>query len=246
MKKLFCLLLCATTVSIFGQGSTLYKVNMVKPKGGMRSAFEASWKMHLDKFHKTSDKRSVYEVTNGPGNGSYIIVEGPISYADMDKENPTAKDHALDLEKNFTPKLDVTGTNMVYRWADTLSYHGDGKADNFLVTIAVLKDGKAGEYMTEIRRTVLILEKIKSQVSFNVMIKQFAGSSPTIVTLRNLKNGFKELEADYFKMAPDAFKNAYITDYGQDGWDKRLKLQVDDVENREQHFEKYRADLSSK
>ena len=246
MKKLLCLLLCAVTVSVFGQGSTLYRVNMVKPKAGMKSAFEASWKMHLDKFHKTTDKRSVYEVTNGPESGSYVIVEGPISYADMDKANPTAKDHGLDLEKNFTPKLDVTGTNSVFRWADTLSYHGDAKADNVLVTVTVLKDGKAAEVFAEIRRTVLIAEKIKSPLSYNVMVKQFAGSSPTIVTLRNLKNGFKELDTDYFKMAPDAFKNAYIADYGQEAWDKRLKLLVDDVVSREQHFEKSRADLSSK
>ena len=246
MKQLFCLLLCAATVSVFGQGSTLYRVNVVKPKAGMKSAFEASWKIHLDKFHNTTDKRSVYEVTNGPGSGSYVIVEGPISYADMDKANPTAKDHALDLEKNFTPKLDVTGTNSVFRWADTLSYHGDAKADNVLVTVTVLKDGKAAEVFAEIRRTVLIAEKIKSPLSYNVMVKQFAGSSPTLVTLRNLKNGFKELDTDYFKMAPDALKNAYIADYGQEAWDKRLKLLVDDVVSREQHFEKSRADLSSK
>ena len=246
MKQLFCLLLCAATVSVFGQGSTLYRVNVVKPKAGMKSAFEASWKIHLDKFHNTTDKRSVYEVTNGSGSGSYVIVEGPISYADMDKANPTAKDHGLDLEKNFTPKLDVTGTNSVFRWADTLSYHGDARADNILVTVTVLKDGKAGEYMTEMRRTALLAEKIKSPFSYTVMVKQFAGSSPTIVTLRNLKNGFKELEADYFKLVPDAFKNAYIADYGQEAWDKRLKLLVDNVVSREQHFEKLRADLSSK
>ena len=246
MKKLLCLLLCAATVSVFGQGSTLYRVNVVKPKGGMRSAFEASWKMHLDKYHKTTDKRSVYEVTSGTGNGSYVIVEGPVSYADMDKANPTAKDHALDLEKNFTPKLDVTGTNSVYRWADTLSYHGDARAENVLVTVTVLKDGKMGEYLTEIRRNVLINTKINSPVSNNVMVKQFAGTEPVIVTLRNLKNGFKELDADYFKMTPGAFKDAYIADYGQEAWDKRVKLLVDDVVSREQHFEKARPDLSSK
>lgn len=246
MKKLLCLLLCAATVTAFGQGSTLYRVNVLKPKAGMTSVFEESWKLHLAKFHNATDKRSVYQVTNGPESGSYVIVEGPISYADMDKVNPTAKEHSLDLEKNFSPKLDVTGNNSIYRWADTLSYHGDARADNVLVTVTILKDGKAGEYMSEVRRTALIAEKIKSQLSYNVMVKQFAGSSPTFVSLRNLKNGFKELDTDYFKMAPDAFKIAYIADYGQDGWDKRLKLLVDDVVSREQHFEKARADLSSK
>ena len=247
MKKLLCLLLCAASVSVFGQGSTLYKVNVVKPKAGMKSAFEASWKMHLDKFHKTSDKRNVSEVISGNGSGEYVIVEGPISYADMDKTLPTAKEHSLDLEKNFSPKLEVTGTNAIYRWADTLSYHADVIADLHLTSVTVLKDGKAGEYFTELRRAALIYEKMKLPISYNIMIKQQAGSSPTIVGIRNLKDGYKELETGYFKMVgPDDFKNAYIADYGQEAWDKRVKLLVDDVVSREQFFEKNRADLSSK
>ena len=90
-------------------------------------------------------------------------------------------------------------------------------------------------------------EKMKLPVSYNIMIKQQAGTSPTFVSIRNLKDGYKELETGYFKMmGPDDFKNAYIASYGQEAWDKRIKLMVDDVVSREQFFEKYRADLSSK
>ena len=246
MKKLLCLLLCAATITAFGQGNTLYKINVVKPKAGMKSAFEDSWKMHLNKFHTGTDKRMVYEVISGSESGSYVLVEGPESYADMDKTFATAKEHALDLEKNFTPKLEVTGTNSIYRWADTLSYHGNVKADLLLIGITVIKDGKAPEFLTELRRNALINEKIKSPVSVNIWVRQQAGSSPTIVSRRNLKDGYKELDTDYFKMGPDDFKNAYIADYGQEAWDKRLKILVDDVVSREQFFEKMRPDLSSK
>ena len=246
MKKLLCLLLTAATVTAFGQGNTLYNVNVVKPKAGMKSAFEASWKMHLDKFHNKTDKRSIYEVTSGPENGSYVIVEGPISYADMDKDKPNSKEHGLDLEKNFTPKLEPGNDNSIFRWADTLSYRGDAQATKFLVSVTVIKDGKMPEVLTELRRGVLINTKINSPTSYNTMVKQLAGSTPTFVTLRNLTNGFKEMDIDYFKMAPDAFKNAYIADYGQDAWDKRIKMLTDDVVSREQHFETRRDDLSSK
>ena len=247
MKQLFCLLLCAATVSVFGQGSTLYRVNVVKPKAGMTSAFEASWKMHRDKFHNATDKRMVAQIIDGPMNGAYVLVEGPISYADMDKDNPTAKEHSLDLEKTFTPKLDVTGMNSIYRLADTLSYNGNVKADKFLVSVTVLKNGTAAEYQTELRRNVLINTKTNSTNSVNVFVKQWAGSNPTIVTRRNLKNGFKELDSDYTpSMMGTQFKDAYIKDYGQEAWDKRVKLLVDDVVSREQHMEKARADLSSK
>ena len=246
MRKFFLMLFSAATVTVFGQGNTLYHVNEVKPKAGMKSAFEASWKLHLDKFHKTTDKRNVYEVTSGANNGSYVIVEGPFAYADMDKEKPNAKEHGLDLEKNFTPKLEPGSSNAIYRWADTLSYHGDAKADKFLLTVTAVKDGKLGEVLTEFRRNVLLSEKLNSPFSYNVLIKQQAGSSPTIVSIRNLKNGFKELEANYFQLPPTGFMDAYVKDYGQEAWDKRLKLLVDDVVNREQHFEKLRSDLSSK
>jgi len=211
----------------------------------MRSAFETSLKMHMDKYHKTSDKRNVYEVTSGPESGSYVIVEGPISYADMDKTMPNAKEHGLDLEKNFSPKLEPGGNNFIARWADTLSYHGDAKADKFLLTITVVRDGKTGEYLTEIRRSILILDKIGSPISVNTLIKQQAGSNPTVIGIRNLKDGFKELDADYSKIPPTAFRDAYVKDYGQEAWDKRLKLLVDDVVSRDLHFEKLRTDLSS-
>jgi len=247
MKKTFFLLLfIAAAFFVNGQGSTLYRVNVVKPKAGMKSAFEASWKMHLDKFHKTSDKRTVYEVTSGPESGSYVIVEGPISYADMDKENANVKEHGLDLEKNFTPKLEPGSNNFIVRWADTLSHNGNMKADKFLLTITVVRDGKMGEYLTELRRAALISDKLNSPFSYNIMVKQQAGSSPTIIGIRNLKDGYKELEMDYFKLPQNGFRNAYVQEYGQEAWDKRLKLLVDDRASQEQHFEKLRADLSSK
>jgi hypothetical protein len=228
------------------QGNTLYQVNVVKPRAGMKSAFEASWKMHLDKFHKTTDKRNVYEVTSGPENGSYVIVEGPFSYADMDKEKPNTKEHALDLEKNFTPKLEPGTGNFIARFADTLSYNGDTKADKFLLTITVVKDGQMGDYLAETRRSILILGKINSPLSISTLIKQQAGSSPTLIGIRNLKDGFKELETNYFNLPQNAFRDAYVKEYGQEAWDKRVKLLVDDRASQEQHFEKFRADLSSK
>ena len=244
-KTLFLWLFIAAAFFANGQGNTLYEVNVVKPKAGMKSAFEASWKAHLDKYHKTSDKRTVYEVTSGPQSGSYVIVEGPFSYADMDKTLPNAKEHGLDLEKNFTPKLEPGSQNFVARWADTLSYNGDTKAENFLLTITMVKDGKMGEYMKELRRNVLLSAKLNSPFSYNVSIKQQAGSSPMIIGIRNLKEGFKELETNYFQLPQNGFRDAYVNEYGQYAWDKRMKLLVEGIVSREQHFEKLRTDLSS-
>jgi hypothetical protein len=247
MKKTFFLwLFIAAAFIVTGQGNTLYEVNVLKPKAGMRSAFEASWKVHMNLFHQGSDKRNVYEVTSGPGIGSYIIVEGPFSYADMDKEIPKAKEHGMDIEKNLTPKVEQGSDNFMARWADTLGYKANVKAEKHLLTFTVIKDGKMGETLTEIRRGVLINEKIKSPISFITLIKLFAGSSPTIINIRSLKDGYKELEANYYNLPQNAFRDAYVKDYGQEAWEKRLRLLVDNRASQEQHFEVTRKDLSSK
>lgn len=246
MQKLLLILLCAVTCNAFGQGKTLYQVNVAKPKPGMTSAFQESWKAHLQKFHNKEDKRTVYEVTSGPDAGSFIIVEGPFSYADMDQEKPNAKEHSLDLEKNFSPKVEGGNTNAIFRWADTLSHNGAIKAEKFLVTVTQLKDGKLPEYLSELRRAQIVGTNLKSPFSYNVLVKQQAGSSPMVVTIRNLKDGFKELETNYFNLPQNGFRDEYVKEFGQEAWDNRVKLMVDYVVSREQHFEKLRPDLSSK
>jgi hypothetical protein len=244
-KNLFLWLFLAATSFANGQGRTLYRVNELTPKPGMQSAFEESWKTHLAKFHNQTDKREVYEVVSGPETGSFVVVEGPISYASMDTAQPTAKEHRLDLEKTFSPVLQ-SNENMLVRWVDTLSYKGDVKADLSLISIIVLKDGKLADYMAESRKTILLYTKLNAPFSLNILVKQQAGSSPTIIFIRNLKDGYKEVDQDYFHLPMDWFKTNYIKEYGQAAWDNRLKIQEDITVSRTQHFEKFRPDLSSK
>jgi hypothetical protein len=253
MKKTFFLwLFMAAAFFVSGQGKTLYTVNMVKPKAGMKTAFEAGWKIHLAKFHKTSDKRTVYEVMSGPNIGYYHVVEGPISYADMDAEKAHAKEHALDLDKNYFPMLDDKRMNATFRWDDTASFNGTVKADKFLVTVTHVKFGMMTETVRESRRGSLVNAKISpaSRFSINVYTELWSGSDPVRVSIRNLKDGFKELETDYYgpnTLAPNAFKDAYIKDYGQDAWDARGKVLDNNanVQSREVYIMRIRKDLSS-
>lgn len=245
-------LLIAIAFFASGQGKTLYTVNFVKPKAGMKSAFETSWKKHLATFHKTDDKRTVYEVMSGPRTGEFHIVEGPIAYADMDAEKPNAKAHGLDLEKSFFPMLEDERMNATYRWDDTASFNGSVKAEKFLVTVTHVKFGMIAETIRESRRGALIQAKINpsSRFSFSVFTQIWSGSDPVRVSIRNLKDGFKELETDYYgpnTVPPNAFKDAYIKDYGNDAWDARQKLMENNanVQSREVFIMKLRKDLSS-
>ncbi len=259
MKKTFFLwLFIAVAFFASGQGKTLYTVNFVKPKPGMKSAFEASWKKHLATYHKTEDKRMVYEVMSGPHQGEFHIVEGPIAYADMDAEKPNAKEHGLDLEKNFFPMLENERMNATYRWDDTASFNGKVTAEKFQVTVTHVKWNMITETIRESRRGSLINAKLSQannvplRFSVNVYTQIMSGSNPVRVSIRNLKDGFKELEADYYgpnPMAnqPNAFRDAYIKDYGYDAWDARQKVLDNNanVESREIFLMKLRKDLSS-
>lgn len=254
MKKTFFLwLFIAAAFFANSQGKTLYRVNMVKPKAGMKSSFEASWKTHLAKFHKTEDKRMVYEVLSGPHSGEFHIVEGPIAYADMDIERPNAKDHGADLEKNFSPFLESNSRNGTYRRDDTASLNSQVQAEKFQVIITHLKFGTLADVLREAKRSSLISAKLNptNRFSFNYYVQIWTGSDPVVVTVRNLKDGFKELENNYYGPSPmanqpNAFRDTYIKDYGYDAWDARQKaLDNSNVVSREIFIMKLRKDLSS-
>jgi hypothetical protein len=252
-KTFFIWLFIAATFFASGQGKTLYTVNFVKPKPGMKSTFEANWKTHLAKFHKTSDKRNVFEIVSGARNGTYCILEGPISYADMDVDKPMAKEHGLDLEKSFSPFLEDNTMNGTYRWDDTASFNSNVTAEKFLVTVTHIKFGQQVETLREARRLSLIFAKLPTPppISFNFYTQIWAGSDPVTVSVRNLKDGFKELENNFFGAnnpnPPNAFRDAYIKAYGYDAWDARSKLLDNNanIASREAYIMKLRKDLSS-
>ncbi len=259
MKRTFFLWLFAAMAFIAnGQGKTLYEVNIVKPKPGMKSTFEAKWKDHLTKYHKTENKRKVYEVVSGPHSGEYHIVEGPISYADMDTEMPNSKEHGLDLEKNFTPYIEPNSMNAMFRWDDTASINPNVEATKFQVTVSHIKSNMMNETIRESRRGSLINQKINKdnnipiRFSFNVFTQIMSGSDPVRISIRALKDGFKELENNYygpnpFANMPNAFRDAYIKEYGYDAWDARQKLMNDNanIASREVFLMVLRKDLSS-
>ena len=208
MKKTFFLwLLIGAAFFANSQGKTLYEVNVVKPKAGMNSAFESHWKAHLAMYHKTDDKRTVYEVVSGSHNGEYHIIEGPISYADMDVEKPRAKEHGLDLEKNFSPYLEDGSTNAIYRHDDTASMNGNVEAEKFQVTVTHLKMGTQAATLREMKRGNLLSAKMNVNPTFrfsaNTYFQILQGTKSVIVQVRNLKDGFKELDSDYFPRNPN-------------------------------------------
>ena len=250
MKKIIFLLLSVMTLAAYSQKTDLATVNTVKPKPGQKMAFEAAYKTHIAKFHQTVEKTNVYEILSGPYNGYYHLVVSGKSFADFDKIRADATAHTADLDKNFYPKLEET-INGTFRYVDSLSLHSDIQAENFVVNVRHIKLSLEGDYRNELARGIKVLGNLKGKfwesLSLNVFEQLWDGSEPVVVTIRNLKDGFKSLETDYYGvLPPDAFKDEYAKEYGAAAWDKRVKLLEDAVVKHEQYIMKYRKDLSSK
>jgi hypothetical protein len=218
---------------------------MVVPKMGKSTAFETRWKAHMAKFHGKEDGRFVYEILSGDNTGGYLLMEGPTSFADMDKEKANSKAHGADFDDNVTPTLEKISGSNTYRWIDTLSYNGKSNTDKFVTTVYHVKSGMAPDLTAEIKRSIRVNTIIKSPSSYNTYSKLWAGSSPEIVVITNLKDGFKQLDNNFTPSMANTFKDAYIKEYGQEVWDKRVKLIPEITNSYETYISKLRKDLST-
>jgi hypothetical protein len=242
----FVALLLAASFASFSQGKTLVSVNELKPKPGMGLEFESAWKAHNAKFHSGPDKRNVFEILSGPRTGSFLVVEGDMSYADLDIDKPGTADHKADVQKNLSPRLDPSAGRSFYRFADTLSYNPTN-TEKAVLTITKLKVGKFGDYSAVLKKVQQVNAERKWPGSTSAYVQLWAGSSPTIVTVRNLKDGFKELEMGYYPgFGPNSFPEAYTKTFGADGWAQYLKATTELVDSQEQYIVKWRKDMSSK
>lgn len=252
MKQILTLLLLAATIVAYSQKKDLVTVNSVRPKKGQKMAFEAAYKQHVAKFHKSDEKISVYEILTGDYMGTYLLVNGGRSYADFDTERPDAAAHNLDLDKTFYPLLEET-RNATYRYVDSLSLRPEVVAESFQVTMNHLKQGiNMGDYIKEISRNVKIWGMMKGpfweSLSGSFFDQLWDGSHPVTVSSRKLKDGFKSLEQGYYATnAPGTptFRDEYIKLYGYDAWDARVKVLDNAIDKSEVYLMKLRKDLSS-
>lgn len=244
MRKVLILALAIVMGNAYGQGNTLYDVLVVTPKLGKTSSFERTWKAHHAKYHAKDDGRQVYEILSGDNAGSYMLVSGPTSFADMDKERANMAAHDADYDNTIIPFVEKNSGAYTYRWADTLSYNGNVKAEKYVTTVYNLKQGKGSDLVAEIKRAIKINGMINSPSSYNTYVKQWAGSHPQYVIVTNLKDGFKQLDLS-FTPATTAFKDAYIKEYGQAQWDKRNTLLPEITESIDVYVSKLRKDMST-
>jgi hypothetical protein len=244
-KLIFTVVLACISMLSNGQGKTLYHLTIVDPKLGSTSAFETAWKAHLQKYHKGDDKRTVHEILSGDHTGKFQLISGPSTLADMDKEKSTDVAHDQDYDKTVVPSVQAMSGNYVYRHADTLSYNGDLAAEKFVTTIYNVRRGKMNDFTAEVKRAVATNKAINSSSAYNTYMRLWSGTSPQLVIVSRLKDGFKQLDEAFAPSQSAAFKEQYIKSFGQEQWDKRQTAIMDFVESSEVFISRLRKDLSS-
>jgi hypothetical protein len=130
---------------------------------------------------------------------------------------------------------------------DSLSFNTQIQADKFVGTVTHVKSGKMSDYLQEVRRGTDANIKRNAPFGVSTFVQNFAGSDPVVVTIRSLKDGWKELETNYFNRPQNEMQNVYVKEYGQAMWDKRTNTFLTDNTNSAEVFLlKLRKDLSSK
>lgn len=238
------------TTPLFAQTTSpkiLFGAAVVKPKEGQKLAFESAWTAHLKKFHDGKSSRAVFEIYSGDHTGELQLVEGPMGYADLDVDMPNTKAHDMDFESTVASKLAWEKEGYTYKFIDSLSGTSDFITDKGIQTTYHIKPDKLEAFLKEVRRSVVINQKINSPVQYASYLEMFAGSEPELVIRRPLKNGFKELEPGFFPPTTEAFKKAYIEAYGQADYDLRSSPGgiYTMINSYEQFLVKFRKDLST-
>ncbi len=118
------------------QNAVLYMNQILDPIPGKVVEFENGVKMHNAKYHASGEnKANLFTILTGPRSGQYAWVQGPMSYATMDK--PLSKEHAADWEKNVGMYSKTNGPLRFVRLNTELSYIPDPNAvvENYIVRI---------------------------------------------------------------------------------------------------------------
>ena len=108
------------------------------------------------------------------------------------------------------------------------------------------------DYRRELARGIKINKNAKGPFIESLSLSYFEqlwdGSDQITVSIRNLKDGFKSLQAGYFSPTPagtPSFRDDYVKAYGHPAWDDRVKVLDGAVAKNEQYIMKLRKDLSS-
>jgi hypothetical protein len=239
MRKYFFVLILTPLLGI-GQTKTVLTSNRLFAKNDKVSEFEKALANHAQKYHTSDVKWRVWIIQSGPDANGYMVSEGPSSWDILDGRGDISAEHTADFEKNVLPLTTGQGHSGYYDFqADLSTVQLTDYADKIVITHMTAKPGKINNVKELITKFKKVWESGKESVA--VYSAAFSGE-PGYTYVTRLKNGLKELAADYRKPLPER----YDAVYGAGSFDAWLKDYADAVQSRWSEVLIYKPELSSK
>ena len=237
-KYLFMLLLIP--LSGIGQTKTILSANRFFPANDKLTEFKLALANHAQKYHTGDVAWRVWSIQSGPDAGGYMVTEGPSNWATLDGRGDISAEHTADFEKNVLPLTVGQGQSAYFDFqADLGTVQLTDYADKILINHMTAKPGKINAVKDLIQKLKKVSEASKESVA--VYSTVYSGE-PGYISVTRLRDGLKELAADYRKPLAERYNDAY----GAGAFDAWLKDYSDAVQSRWSELLFFEPDLSSK
>jgi len=197
LKKLGTVLLFMVGFTFAGlaqSGSVMFMSETLDPIPGHSSQLEKGVKAHNAKYHASGEaKATLSSILTGPRSGQYAWVQGPMSYASMDK--PLSAEHNADWDANVAIHCRNVGGMRIVKRHEGTTYNPNNEvtADNVLARVfyGVTDPEKLLEAMGMIQK-VYVANKVTS--ARRVYTTEFRNKEGEAVTLIYPFKSFTEFE----------------------------------------------------
>ena len=239
MKKalLFCML-----VPLLGMSQTKNVISVTRnfAKADKVLEFEKALASHSQKYHTGDWKWRVFEISSGPFAGGYLIVEGPVSWEQLDTRGNLGVEHNNDWNKNVAIYTTDRSTSDYLVFDTSLStVMITDYAEKINITHITQKVGYGGKIYDMIKT----FRPVWKEGGQSVAVYSASSSGPAgYLVVTRYKNGLKERADGYRK----PFKERYEAIHGEDSWNEVIDIQRNFVQDQWSELLFMRTDLGSK
>jgi hypothetical protein len=238
MKKLFFIGMIIPALSV-AQNPTVIAITRFFPKTDKIAEFEKASKNHAQKFHTGDYKWRTYTIETGPDAGSYMMIEGPATWDQVDKRGTLGAEHTNDLYKSLLPTVEKTTQMFISFREDLSSVPQKDYSEKAAITHVEYKPGK----LLVVEETIKQMKKVWDESKQSVAVYEASSSGPNqFLIVYRYKDGLKERDPGFRKPVPERFEAAN----GAGSFEKWMALVSDAVANVWGEMIFLNADLSSK
>lgn len=239
MRRLIFVLIVLPFFS-FAQDKNVASATRVFPKIDKVPAFEKALAAHAQKYHKGTWHWRVFTIESGPDAGGYHIVEGPMSWDDVDTRGDLGKEHMADWNMNVTPLLTDKGSISYSVYRPELS---SVALTEFTNKIAINHVFYKPGYLDETEDIIKKVKKMWDASGQTVAVYEASSSGePQFAIVTRYKQGLKERTMGFRK----PMKERYTQANGENSWEEYIKSVKNVTDHSWSELLFYHPELSSK